>query len=156
MTKKVIRELTVDDLDKLMEIEKNFPNPWPRKAFLLEMKGEFNKSIALEIDGELIAYIFYSEYFDEININHLAVDSKFRNKGYASLIMENLLNKTSENQLIYLEVNTKNLAAIKLYEKFGLEIINIRENYYGKGEDAYIMQKNRKIEDIFNKEWKDN
>ena len=46
-----------------------------------------------------------------------------------------------ENQLLYLEVNTENESAINLYKKFGLEIIRTRRDYYGKDQDAYIMQK---------------
>ena len=41
-------------------------------------------------------------------------------------------------QLITLEVRESNLPAIKLYEKFGFEIVNTRKKYYGE-ENAYLM-----------------
>ena len=41
--------------------------------------------------------------------------------------------------LITLEVASKNIAAINLYEKFGFEIVNVRKNYYPDGDDAYLM-----------------
>lgn len=141
--KRTIRELDEKDIDVLVEIEKNFPNPWPLQAFFIEFEGEYNKTIALEVDDKLVAYMFYSEYLDEININHFAVIKEHRKKGYASILMNELINNLKKKQIIYLEVNTSNEAAIKLYEKFGLKIISTRKNYYGQGEDAYIMQRDR-------------
>lgn len=138
---KIFRELSEKDIDILLEIEKYFPNPWPMEAFFLEFEGEFNKTIALEIDGKLVSYMFYSEYIDEININHFAVHPKYRRRGYASMIMEELISKMNKKQIIYLEVNTKNIAAINLYKKYGLEIIYKRKDYYSIGEDAFIMKK---------------
>ena len=41
---------------------------------------------------------------------------------------------------ILLEVNEKNLIAIKLYYKFNFEIINIRPNYYGN-DSALVMER---------------
>lgn len=144
MTKKVFREVTKDDIQELLEIEKTFPNPRPKEAFLIEFEGKYNKTLGLEIDYALIGYIFYSEYIDEININHFAIHPDFRRKGYASELMKKLIAKLSNEQIIYLEVNTTNLPAINLYKKFGLYILNTRKNYYSKGQDAYIMQSNRK------------
>lgn len=144
--KKYFREIDEKDIECLVEIEKAFPNPWPLKAFFLEMEGEFNKSIALCIDDNLIGYIFYSEYLDEININHFVIDPKYRRMGYASEILNKLISGMTNKQLLYLEVHTKNKAAINLYKKHGLRIIRTRKNYYSLGEDAYIMQLDRKEE----------
>ena len=141
--KKTIRELDEKDIDVLVEIEKTFPNPWPLQAFFIEFEGEHNKTIALEVDDTLVGYMFYSEYLDEININHFAVVKEHRKKGYASLLMEELIKRMKKKQIIYLEVNTENESAINLYKKFGLKVISTRKNYYGQGEDAYIMQRDR-------------
>lgn len=144
MTKISYRELEEKDIDILLEIEETFPNPWPKEAFFLEFEGQHNKSLGLEIDDELVGYMFYSSYFDEVNINHFAIAKDQRKKGYASLILQELLKKISKKQLLYLEVSTENKAAINLYKKHGLEIVRTRKNYYGQNQDAYIMQKNRK------------
>lgn len=138
--KEIYRELSIKDIDVLLNFEKNFPNPWSKKAFEIEFDGKFNKTLALEIDGILMAYIFYSEYLDEVNINHFATNPSYRQKGYASKILDKLIEAMSK-QLLYLEVNTSNIKAINLYKKYGLEIIGTRKNYYGEGQDAYIMQK---------------
>ncbi len=141
MENKYYRNLEEKDIDTLVEIEKFFPNPWPLEAFFIEFEGENNKTIGLEVDNKLIGYMFYSDYLDEININHFAIHPDFRRRGYASDIMNELIRRMKKKQIIYLEVSTENLAAINLYKKFGLEILYTRKNYYGLGEDAYIMQR---------------
>lgn len=141
MENKYFRELEEKDIDRLVEIEKFFPNPWPLEAFFIEFEGEHSKTIGLEVDDKLIGYMFYSDYLDEININHFAIHPEYRRQGYASDIMNELIRKMKKKQIIYLEVHTENTAAINLYKKFGLEILYTRKNYYGLGEDAYIMQK---------------
>nr|WP_276939560.1 ribosomal protein S18-alanine N-acetyltransferase [Helcococcus sueciensis] len=143
MENKYYRNLEEKDIDTLVEIEKFFPNPWPLEAFFIEFEGENNKTIGLEIDNKLIGYMFYSDYLDEININHFAIHPDFRRRGYASDIMNELISRMKKKQIIYLEVSTENLAAINLYKKFGLEILYTRKNYYGLGEDAYIMQRGK-------------
>lgn len=146
MSNREFVEIDEKYIDFLVEMEKDFQNPWPLEGFFLEMENEYTRSIGLCIDGILVGYMFYSEYMDEININHFVVDINYRKKGYASEIMQELLNRLTKKQLIYLEVRTDNTAAINLYKKFGLEIINTRKNYYTDGQDAYIMQRDRKEE----------
>ncbi|MFM1515741.1 ribosomal protein S18-alanine N-acetyltransferase [Helcococcus ovis] len=146
MSNREFVEIDEKYIDFLVEMEKDFQNPWPLEGFFLEMENEFTKSIGLCIDGILVGYMFYSEYLDEVNINHFVIDTKYRKKGYASEIMQELLKRINKKQLIYLEVRTDNIAAINLYKKFGLEIINTRKNYYTDGQDAYIMQRDRKEE----------
>lgn len=146
MSNREFVEIDEKHIDFLVEMEKDFQNPWPLEGFFLEMENEYTRSIGLCIDGILIGYMFYSEYMDEININHFVVDINYRKKGYASEIMQELFNRLTKKQLIYLEVRTDNTAAINLYKKFGLEIINTRKNYYTDGQDAYIMQRDRKEE----------
>ncbi|MFM1564752.1 ribosomal protein S18-alanine N-acetyltransferase [Helcococcus ovis] len=146
MSNREFVEIDEKYIDFLVEMEKDFQNPWPLEGFFLEMENEYTRSIGLCIDGILVGYMFYSEYMDEININHFVVDINYRKKGYASEIMQELFNRLTKKQLIYLEVRTDNTAAINLYKKFGLEIINTRKNYYTDGQDAYIMQRDRKEE----------
>lgn len=146
MKNKYFREIDEKDIEYLVEIEKAFPNPWPLQAFFLELEDEFNKTLGLCVDDVLVGYVFYSEFLDEININHFAVDPKYRRMGYASEILKKIIKGMSKKQLLYLEVNVENKPAINLYKKHGLEIIRTRKDYYSIGEDAYIMQLDRKEE----------
>ena len=68
----------------------------------------------------------------EAEIITLVVDSNFRNKNIGT----RLLYKTLENlrlkkvKKIFLEVSEKNIAALKIYKKFGFIKYGIRKNYY--------------------------
>ena len=55
-------------------------------------------------------------------------------------ILENEGTDFSKNKFL-LEVNEKNVKALKLYKKIEFEEISIRKNYYGKDENAVIMIK---------------
>lgn len=81
---------------------------------------------------------------DEVEIYTIAVDELYRGQKIASNMLEHLINFSREMKVskIWLEVSTKNMPAINLYEKFGFEKIRLRKNYYSlTNEDAYIMLK---------------
>ena len=77
---------------------------------------------------------------DEGNINNIAVDENFRNKGIASGILNNIISQCKDRKVavMFLEVNEHNESAIALYTKFGFEKIGERKNYYKSG-NAIIM-----------------
>jgi ribosomal protein S18 acetylase RimI-like enzyme len=54
------------------------------------------------------------------------------------------LEKWSEEKqasAMMLEVGVENIGAIALYEKLGYQTIATRKNYYGQGQDAFVMRK---------------
>ena len=55
-----------------------------------------------------------------------------------------LAKKEKEINSITLEVNSINIPAIKLYEKFGFKNVGLRKKYYGQNQDAIIMTKELK------------
>ena len=42
-------------------------------------------------------------------------------------------------KVITLEVNKKNIPAIKLYQKYGFKQIGLRKKYYNKIDDAFLL-----------------
>ena len=72
----------------------------------------------------------------------LCVHPQYRRQGIASELLsfcERQLNMPS----IRLSVRSSNLAAIRLYKKFGYENLEIWPGYYLDGEDALVMEKRR-------------
>ena len=49
--------------------------------------------------------------------------------------------ETYQADSVMLEVRVSNLAAIRLYEKFGYQRIHKRKRYYQDGEDAFVYSK---------------
>ncbi len=96
------------------------------------LKNSLTKYVVIEDIG----FIGYSVYYERSEIDYLYVIEEYRNKGYASKLLEHVINKGLHN--ITLEVSEDNISAINLYKKFGFEIVSKREKYYN-GKDAYLM-----------------
>jgi ribosomal-protein-alanine N-acetyltransferase len=95
-------------------------------------------------EDEMIGYISLWLVIDTANINNIAIDIPFQNKGYGSyLLMKSIEALKAENiREVTLEVRQSNESALKLYQSNGFEVIGVRKDYYRKPtEDAYIMSK---------------
>ena len=97
----------------------------------------FAKYILLK-EEEVIAYIYYSHIYDRCEINQIEVLKEKRNLGYGTKILKYLTEKVE--MPITLEVNKKNIPAIKLYRKLGFKDVAIRKGYYN-GVDGILMEK---------------
>ena len=64
----------------------------------------------------------------------------WRNNGYASALLDNLIQNNKDAKKILLEVNENNEEAIKFYQKHKFVEINRRPKYYQNG-DAIIMER---------------
>lgn len=92
-------------------------------------------------EGNIAGYIIYSES-DVFELQRIAVRESERRKGLADRLMKKLLEVT-EGRII-LEVRSKNLPAIGLYNKYGFSRIGVRKGYYSDpADDAVIMELGR-------------
>lgn len=140
----MIREMTVNDTDRVYQIENDsFFEPWTKKQLLKEFEdNSFLRHIVYEKDGEVVGFYIISHILDVVEIFTIAVDKDFRSEGIGSILLDDIIKRSEASNVneIWLEVSTKNTAAIKLYNKFGFVSQKIRKNYYQKtGEDAYNM-----------------
>ena len=116
-------------------------------------KNEKNKK-------NVLGYVVFYGTIESTDIFELAIEKKYQGRGFGEILMTESMGKLSEdrknlkeNDLLekektdssknkfLLEVNEKNVKALKLYKKIGFEKISIRKNYYGKDENAVIMIK---------------
>lgn len=99
----------------------------------------------------LVAFVVYRQAADEAEIITLATAPKFRNKGAARALLEQMVRNALTERLkhIFLEVDAANKAALALYRKFGFVQIGVRQAYYAarepgdsanNGSDALIMR----------------
>ena len=108
----------------------------------------------------VLGYIVFYGTIESTDIFEVAIEKKYQGRGFGEILMTGSMGKLSEdrknlkgNDLLenektdfsenkfLLEVNEKNVKALKLYKKIGFEEISIRKNYYGKDENAVIMIK---------------
>lgn len=99
-------------------------------------QNPFGKILVYKKDNRIIAYLYYSEIYERIEINDIEVEEQYRNMGIGT----ELLNKLTEivQKSISLEVRINNYNAIKLYKKFGFQEKAIRKGYY-QGIDGVLM-----------------
>ena len=135
------------DIAEILPIDmESFPTPWSAGLYEQELRCSFSHNfIAKRIQGreeELIAYISFWLVANEIHLQTLAVRSDCRCIGIASrLVAEMILIAAHEGVMqATLEVRRSNLAARRLYEKFGFCVTGIRPDYYNDiVDDALIM-----------------
>lgn len=137
----MIREMTFFDLDKVMKIEReSFKDPWTEGMFSDLFLNPVYKSFVIEEKGEISAYmsVIATKYLFEI-IN-IAVDKRYRNLGYGTLLIDRAknLSKSLSAEKIFLEVRASNTPAKCLYAKCGFKCDGVRKGYYGD-EDAILM-----------------
>ncbi|WP_236786027.1 ribosomal protein S18-alanine N-acetyltransferase [Anaerococcus ihuae] len=142
----MIRTMTVGDTDKVYKIEsRSFFRPMPKKDLINDIEKNKHKDFFVyEKNGEAVGFYIISKILDEIEIYTIAVDEFYRGQNIGSFMLEHMINLARNLKVskIWLEVSTKNIPAINLYQKFGFEKIRLRENYYARvHEDAYIMLK---------------
>ena len=116
-------------------------SPWSRSQIVLDLeKPEVTYYLAYSEEGhDLLGFLASQMIIDEIEITNLAVKADFQKQGIASLLMESLFPFIGS---IFLEVRASNIAAIKLYEKFGFSKFNERKDYYHNPvENALLMKK---------------
>lgn len=128
----------------------NFSNKVDEKYFLDIFKNN-NYEIFIIKDEKIKGYIIYYDTFDAIDLFEIVIEATEHGKGLGEQLLTKSIEKLFEEKKyksrqngktrILLEVNEKNVKALKLYEKSGFLKIFIRKNYYGSGEHGVIMEK---------------
>lgn len=146
MSKVIIRYMTEQDIDEVLDIEKkSFKTPWSRDAFIKEIKqNKLAKYIVAFIDDKIVGYGGIWFIVDEGHITNIAVHPSFRGLGIGNLLVEGLIEICRERGMnrMTLEVRKSNKVAQSLYKKYGFKECGIRPGYYSDTkEDAVIMWK---------------
>ena len=141
----MIRKMTMDDLDTVVEIEKEcFSVPWSKQGFMDALQKTDAYYIVAVTDDRVVGYCGAYGVCDEADINQVAVTGNYRRSGIGERMVRQLLDGLKERGYLYttLEVRKSNTAEIALYEKLGFVSEGIRKNFYEKPtEDAVIMWK---------------
>lgn len=130
------------DLNSIKNIyDEEFENTWKLSVLESELTNISSKYIIARINDEIVGFAGIWFSVDDAHITNIVVRKSFRNKGIGSLLLEKLIELTTENYkaCLTLEVNTKNIYAQKLYNKYNFKNLGIRKKYYNGTEDAYIM-----------------
>jgi ribosomal-protein-alanine N-acetyltransferase len=139
-----IEEMDVADLHAVQAIERaSFRTPWPPEAYRSELTtNRLATYLVVRADQEVVGYGGIWMMVDEAHLTTFAVEPRWRRRGVGEHLLLALLDLALARRAreATLEVRVSNLAARRLYEKFGFRPVGIRPHYYSDdGEDALIM-----------------
>tara|TARA_B100001029_G_C14783013_1_gene297588 strand:+ start:155 stop:595 length:441 start_codon:yes stop_codon:yes gene_type:complete len=138
-----LRKARISDINSILTIEKtSYEKPYWKESLL---KYLFNNSATdlawiFEVKNKIIGFLIEQRCLDEISILNVAIDKKYHNNGFGKKLLSQYLGILPKNSVVFLEVNKNNFIARKIYTSLNFEKIDLRKNYYNKGEDALIMR----------------
>ena len=139
----ITRRSLPSDAAAIAELEKEiFSDPWSEKdiAAAISVSGAMCYT-ALGDDGILYAYVLGRIIAPEGEIYRVATAPERRGRGIAFRLMTYAVKTEKGRGLenLFLEVRSRNLAALKLYSALSFKQIGIRKNYYKDPPDDAIL-----------------
>ena len=139
-----IEPMRLEDLAEVQRIElASFSTPWPENAYRSElMTNSLASYLVARAGGAIVAYGGMWLMVDEAHITTFAVHPAWRRQriGERLLLAFFDLARDRHAREATLEVRLSNLAARRLYEKYGFRPVGLRPRYYrDNNEDALIM-----------------
>ena len=124
----ILREMLVDDLDQVMEIEQDlFHVPWTKEGFFTFLTRDDAMFLVVEEKEKILGYCGLLMVLDEGDITNVAVRRDRQKEGIGAFLMQSLIRLAAER-------------AIRLYERMGFTGDGIRKAYYSDPvEDALLM-----------------
>ena len=119
-----------------------FGDSWTREMLRAELENPLTVPVYDRVDGKIVAFAFGRVVVDEAELFQIGTLPEYRGRGIAKSLLERLHGKMRERgaAVCFLEVRSRNAAAISLYEKSGYERISVRHGYY-PDDDAIVMRK---------------
>ena len=141
MIKSQIIKLDVKNIDDVYEIlhEAFNDEAWNMEQLLSSFNNSSNAYYGMVLNGKIVSIISLLITVDDINILDIATKNDYKNKGYATRLIDYVKSIKNEAQTISLEVKESNDIAINFYKKQGFYPVCKRKKYYRTGEDAIIM-----------------
>ena len=143
----IIDNVTLKDFDEIFNLERrSFKKDSFTKELILKLIIKntcFFKLIDEESSRSIIGFIIIIQDREErVNLINFLIKKGERKRGYGSFLLRYTLKKVKtidKIKTIVLNVNSKNKAAISLYQKFDFRIVKRLENYYRDKQSAYLM-----------------
>ena len=137
-----VRKALFTDIERILEIEKEFINSWTFNQFLEEMNKKFTRFLVYESEGSIRGYVCAWVIADEMEITSFAVEKNSSRRGIGTCLLNELTNHDAPpgTSAVFLEVRSRNRPAVKFYLKNGFTETGRCKNYY-PDDDAILMEK---------------
>jgi [ribosomal protein S18]-alanine N-acetyltransferase len=144
-----LRPMVLADVEAVYAIDRlSFNLPWTERSYRYEITENPNTSAwvaevslpdgAHRIAGMIVTWLV----IDEAHVGTIAIHPDYRQLGIGRRLLATCLLATAKKGALQalLEVRRSNLAAQKLYERFGFKQVGIRPRYYrDNNEDALLL-----------------
>ena len=139
-----IRPAVYGDVESIMAVEKTgISHPWDKES-IESVINDDNKICIVAVDESLIGYIYASFVLDEAEIGNICIVPECRGQGVGRSLIDSMLSDLKSRGVckVFLEVESDNESAIRLYERLGFVNYNQRRDYYGPGRHALLYSLN--------------
>lgn len=120
-----------------------FPHPWSENQWA-ELNPEHHILFSWEIENFSAGFALFGHVpgDDTVHLYKIIIRPDFRRKKIASEFWGEILKELSVLGVfrVFLEVERRNLAAVKFYEKAGFKTLKINKAYYSNGDDGLMME----------------
>ena len=129
-----------EDFEEIMALENIcFSDPWSRSNMADCLAMPVVQAWVAKRDDAVVGFVIAYLIPPEGEIADVCVSPAERGQGIGRALLETMMD-ASDCTEFFLEVRASNLAAIRLYQKLGFEILGVRKRYYDKPrEDAIVM-----------------
>lgn len=141
-----LQKIEADHLYEVSKIHKaSFPKYWDEGEISQMLKSKGMDGLVVSIKEKIVGFILYRIAAGEAEVITIATDKKLRRYGVGRKLMNGFIRLclTERLESIFLEVDEKNIAAIKLYQSLMFKKVGERKGYY-----SYTDKKDdNKVED---------
>jgi ribosomal-protein-alanine N-acetyltransferase len=141
----LFRQLALGDLGQVAEIEQQSVSPWTAAQIADELSCATGTArVAVDAEGRVLGWCCARYIGPEAELLKIAVSSDSRRSGIAGRLLLHLEKCLAELQVetIFLEVRSRNSAALHLYLKHNFIEVGVRTGYYSDPADnALIFRK---------------
>lgn len=138
----MISEMNLQDLENIKDcLLTDFDNFWSYNILKQELENGKSKYFVAKQENEIVGFAGILLIINQVNIMNIVVKKDKRNFGIGSSLLEEIIrySKIHNATSITLEVNEKNIPAIKLYKKYGFKQVGLRRKYYNNEDNAILM-----------------
>lgn len=131
----------MDIITEILEIEAAcFDRPWGYETLSFEIHSPLCVLAYEQREGHIVSYALGHVIADEGELLRIGTAPALRRQGLAETVLTDFLEKARKAGAArcFLEVRSRNAAAIPLYEKRGFKRVGLRKKYYGS-DDAIVM-----------------
>jgi len=141
-------DLTEQDLDALMLVEQaSYSHPWTRGNFLDCLRSGYRCQVLWQAGAavpQIMGYTIALRGVEEAHLLNIAVAPAYRQQGIAVLLLHQLCAwaRLQNLDFLWLEVRRSNVRAQTLYQRYGMQQVGERKNYYPTQdghEDALVL-----------------